>query len=75
MTQEPSGGSSMESEACLTRLLMSPVTRFWVGCAIIVMAPWVLLLERPAKEERWATEIKVTGDFGEEWELDDDTKL
>ena len=47
-TQEPSAGPSMESETCLTRLLMSPITRFWVGCAIIAIAPWVVLLERPA---------------------------
>ncbi len=41
-------------ETCLTRLLMSPITRFWVGCAIIAIAPWVLLLEQPAKTmEGW----------------------
>lgn len=43
-----------ENESCLTRLLMSPVTRFWVGYAIIFVAPWVLLLEKPAEAmEGW----------------------
>lgn len=54
MTQEPSGGPSMENESCLTQFLMSPITRFWVGCAIIGIAPWVLLLEQPAEAlEGW----------------------
>ncbi len=33
---------------CLENLLMSEAVRFWVGCAIIAIAPWVLLLEQPA---------------------------